>query len=92
MLGAGGWGGSQFFEGFVEGAFGADAGGGDALEGFVFGEQRVDAFGDSECGFEAIGALNIPGGEDELGEDGALDGGVGAKFVFVGGCEVANFW
>ena len=39
-------------------------GAGDAVEGFVFREQRVDTFGWGKIGFEAIGALDVPGGED----------------------------
>ena len=61
------------------------------MKGFVFGEERVHPFGDGERGFKAIGALDVPGGEDELGEDGALDGGVGAEFVFVSGGEGGEF-
>lgn len=75
----------------MEGAFGAVASGGDAVEGFVFREQRVHAFGGCEFGFEAVGSLYVPGGEDELREECAFDSGAGAKFVFVGADEGLEF-
>ena len=75
----------------MEGAFGAGTCGGDAAEGFIFREQRVNTFGGGEFGFEAVGALDVPGGEDELGEEGAFDGSAGAEFVFVSGGEGGEF-
>lgn len=68
----------------MKGAFSAVASGGDAVEGFIFREQRVHAFGGCEFGFEAVGALYVPAGEDELSEERAFDSSAGAEFVFVG--------
>ena len=63
----------------------------DAVEGFVFRKQRVDAFGVGELGFKAVGPLDVPGGKEELGENGELDGGVGAEFVLIGCGEGVEF-
>ena len=77
----------------MESTLGPHAVGGDAVERFFvcIGEQGVDAFCIGECGFEAIGVLDVPGGEEELGEDGELDGGVGAELVLIGSSECCEF-
>ena len=75
----------------MKSSFGFGARGSNAGEGFIFGEQGVDAFGGGEFGFEAVGAQNVPGGEDYLGEEGELDGRAGAEFVFVGIAERLEF-
>ena len=36
------------------------------------GEKGIDAI-DGQCGFEAICSFDVPGGEDNLGVEGALD-------------------
>ena len=84
-------GGSQFFERSVESTFGSGACGGDTMEGFVFREQRVDAFGGGEFGFDAVRSQNVPRGEDNLGEVGELDRGAGAEFIFIGVGERLEF-
>ena len=68
----------------MEIAFGAVACGGDAGQGFVVGEERVDTQFCGEFGFEAIGALDVPGGEYDLGEKCAFGWGVGAELEGVG--------
>ena len=58
---------AEFFVALVESPFGASAVGADAVESFGAGfrEQRVNSFGVGQFGFEAIGAFDVPGGEDE---------------------------
>ena len=78
--------GSELFVAFVECAFGAGAEGEDAVESFGvgYGEQRVYTFGVGYFGFEAVGALDVPGGEDEHVEQGDLDNVGGVEGVDVG--------
>ena len=37
----------------------------DTVDGFGGGQQWVDTFGAGEFGFDAVGSLNVPGGEDD---------------------------
>ena len=69
----------------MEGSFGAVAGGIDAGEGFVLSEKGIGAEGGGEFGFQAIGALNVPGGEHDLAEQSFFDGSVRTELEGVGG-------
>ena len=80
----------------VERPFGASAEHIDAVEGFRVGfrEQWVDARDVGHFGFKAIGAFDVPGGKDELVEQGDLDNVGGVEGVDVGvaeGFELAVF-
>ena len=77
-----------FLEAFVESAFRAHAMGGDAVERFFVGagQQRVRAIG-GEGNFEAIGSFDVPGGEDDLGIEGAFDRTGGMEFEAEGDGE-----
>ena len=88
---------AKLFVAFVKRPFGAGAESKDAVEGFrvSFREQRVDACGGCQLGFEAIGAFDVPGGEDELIEQGDLDDVRGVEGIDVGianGFELAVFF
>ena len=65
----------------MEGTFGAHAVGGEAVERFFVcvGEQRVEAGGDGEIGFETVGAFHVPGGEGDLAVEGSFDGASGVE-------------
>ena len=58
----------------MESAFRAHAVGGDAVERFCvyFRAKGVDPV-DGEGSFEAIGSFDVPGGDDDLGVEGAFD-------------------
>ena len=73
--------------------FGSHTGGGDAGERLLVGcgEEGVYAFVRGECCFEAVGSLDVPGGEDQLAEQGSFDGREGAEFIGIGRFEGIEF-